>query len=484
MFGIAGKNGFATREHAGRHLVFERVPAEGDVAEVGGAAGEHVGRHHPELLGTESEGHRGLVGCRSDPPVHDGSDRTFLRRLPVASRDRERESTVDLGESIPGVEHAIPPSEAGVVGIDDAVVVPIRGRVVDEMGELVVDSRELLRRTVGERLVVDDPTVTVQIEGLEEEIEFVDELVAVQILESLGEGGSLHGMTRSESTVVVDVGIGDDRLEFVEFRIERRRQPADVASHVEWNAVAPVELAFDLSVTGPQRSDDQDVLADHDPIGTHHRVFDPLVQTHQHRQGPADLAVHPFAGDADRGFARHQFVPEPEVGGVLLGGDADRPHREQIAVGVDVGKRGVARLDDLAVIARQMGIPHGVREAGRIGVGDVAVGGDDDDLAIGRGVEGPVPDVGGVVRVDLALPDHESLGFALQDPGAVDEAGLGGAGRATHPEGDVGGPDVAGRHHGHRRGERAEDHQEHHGQHARDPAPSKACRGSPGFQVV
>jgi hypothetical protein len=204
----------------------------------------------------------------------------------------------------------------------------------------------------------------------------------------------------------------------------------------------------------------------------------------EHREGPTDFPIDPFAGDADGGFVRNQLVPQSKVGGVLFGGDADRPHREQITAGVDVGKRGVAGLDDLAVVACEVGVPHGFREAGRVGAGDVPVGRGHDDITVGRGVVGPVPEVSGEFSVDLALSDHETAGLAFEDPGAVDESGLRGAGRAADPQGDVGGPHVSARHHGHRRGERAEDHEEHHGKHARDTPPSAACQGSSWFEVV
>lgn len=89
-------------------------------------------------------------------------------------------------------------------------------------------------------------------------------------------------------------------------------------------------------------------------------------------------------------------------------------------------------------------------------------------VTAGLALEGAVPEVLGVVGVDLSLGDDESRGGFLEAGAGDLDAGIDGAEGGDDADVRGGGAEVALRDDGHRYGERAEEHEEHHGQHGDD----------------
>ena len=86
--------------------------------------------------------------------------------LPVASCDREGEAAVDLGETIPPVQDAVPPAEKVVVRVDDSVFVAVGFRIVNEVCQLVIDSTKFLRGATRHFRIVDHAVVTIKVKCL------------------------------------------------------------------------------------------------------------------------------------------------------------------------------------------------------------------------------------------------------------------------------------------------------------------------------
>ena len=222
--------------------------------------------------------------------------------LPVASCDREGEAAVDLGETIPPVQDAVPPAEKVVVRVDDSVFVAVGFRIVNEVCQLVIDSTKFLRGATRHFRIVDHAVVTIKVKSLQKEVEFVDEFVSIEIGEIGPELGAFRRMAGAESSVVVNIELGDQCLELIEPSIEGRGEPANIASHVERVAVSGVQLALVFSVSRSEGADDQDVLPNHDSVRADHRVLDSLVKTDVHRKGSTHVSIDAFAIDPNRGL--------------------------------------------------------------------------------------------------------------------------------------------------------------------------------------
>ena len=337
MVVVTREDRFASIGDAAGDLVFEIVARERGVEEVRGTVGEHVGGDHPQALGIEAETHRGSIDFGANRSSDHGPHRAAMGVFPVIAFHREGEPALHLGVAIPGVEHPVPPAEFGVRGVDDAVVVSIGIRIVQEVGELVVDPLELRGGPAGKLGVVDHASVLVEIERIEEEIEVVDEFVSIEVDEFRSEVLAFDRMSGSKASIVVDVVGGQQFLEEIEFEVEIGGEPADVASHVERIAGSAVELPGVLAVAGPERAEDHHVLADHDSVGTDHRVFDSFIEFDLHREDATHLAVDAFAHHPNRVLTRNRLVSKSKPGGSRVGRHPDGAHVENAVVFVEGG---------------------------------------------------------------------------------------------------------------------------------------------------
>ncbi len=452
-----------------------------------------------------------------------------LRRSPRRILHTEDEPSVDLDVAIHGVDIAVEiaefvievdldlvavlvddpgpveqllgrlalrvPSAVGVVVEEpvDAVAVAVGVGRVDQAGKVGIDDIALgvdeLRGDV-------DPAVVVGVEVVDEDVELVHVPVAGHVVKggprlrvgvvadvTVGDRPALDRMADAQTVVAVHVRGRDRGVERLEFVVEQRVQPVEVAPHDERIGV----LEIDILVAHTEVPHDLHVLADHDAARTDHRV--------PHALHDAEVAGH---RPRHRRAVRHEVIPDhdhPNVGAVRERGvdDLERGRRDRIAgrrerdqrrnhptraakdvqVRVRPGlcDRGHGRISgrmDDDVLVASVRVHQRFGDAVGVVAGVPARRRQDDVVAIRAEVA--VPDRMSERLVDVAARDDEPPRCLRKPPLGQRHARFRDAHRVHHLHVRLRGSHVAAAGDGHRSNQRTEKDEEHHGEHGRDTA--------------